>query len=145
MANTPRTTDALVQAVLLPGKDYDTDRSPSLTRFIKAASLIVDRVATCATAKGLTLTSEELAEVETWLAAHMYMMSDQQQSSGANGGASGSYRAAGGLNLDGSTYGQAARAIDYSGCLDAIGKRAFAGGFWGGKPPSSQIDYVDRD
>lgn len=139
-----RTTRALVQQVLGSsevGGDWDTRRD--LTPFIDAATLAVTRVAACAVRKGLTLTAEELEVVERWLAAHLYCMSDQQYQSKSTK-ASATFRAAGGLNLDGSTYGQTAKSLDPSGCLAALSLQQRAGAAWLGKRPTAQTDYEDR-
>ncbi len=140
-----RTTTSAVAAVMLPGKDYDTDAAPSLQPFIDTASVIVDRVNTCATNKGITLSVGELELIERWLAAHCYCMSDQTYASKNTEGAGASFHGQTGLNLDATKYGQMAQSLDYSGCLSAINKRARASGFWLGKAPSSQINYNDRD
>ena len=143
-----RTTSAAVQGVLRLGSqggDYDDANNPSLTPYIDSATVIVDRVATCAIARSKTLTTAEKELIERWLAAHLYMMSDQQYASKNTAGAGGGFRAQGGRNLDGSTYGQTAKTLDYSGCLEAIDKRKTAGIAWLGRAPSAQTDYVDRD
>lgn len=138
-----RTTDELVKGVLL--LDYDSRRTPSLTPFINAANLVVTRVATCATAKDVTLSSDELEMIERWLAAHMYVQSDQTFASKSTSGASASHHGQTGMGLENSKYGQTAMMLDPSGCLAAIDKRQSAGAHWLGKPPSEQTAYVDRD
>ena len=140
-----RTTSTLVRAILDTGGDYDTQELPSLTPFIDTASAIVDRVEACAIAKGLTLSSTELELIERWLSAHCYGQSDQPYSSRSTAGASGSFQGQTAMRFEGTKYGQMALSLDYSGCLDAIGKRQFASAFWLGKRPSAQTDYVQRD
>lgn len=140
-----RTNDARVRSTLAPGNDYDLVNNPSLTRFIKIASLIVDRVDSCATDRGFTMTSDELLEIETWLAAHYYCMSDATYQSRSTASASGSFRGQTTMHMEATLYGQSAIDADYSGCLAAINKRAFAGVDWLGKVPSDQIPYRDRD
>ncbi len=145
-----RTTAAAVKLVLGDSSTHaqgagDYDGSRDLTPFIDSASSIVDRVAACATNKGKTLSSTELELIERWLSAHLYMMSDQQYASKSTAGASASFRATGGLSLDGSTYGQTAKIVDHSGCLAAFDKRQTAQLVWLGKAPSDQTDYEDRD
>jgi hypothetical protein len=141
-----RTSKSKVQGVLL--SDYGPDeqgREPSLEPFIKSANVIVNRVATCATARSLTLTSDELELIETWLAAHLYVMADQNFSSKSTSGASASFQGQTGMYLEASKYGQMAMTIDYSGCLRAIsaGKRASAA--WIGKTKTQQLDYDERN
>ena len=134
-----------VKAVLAPGKDYDTENAPSLTRFIQMANLFTTRVNTCATNKGVTLTSDELIEIEGLIAAHCYCMSDQTYASKNTEGAGASFHGQTGMRIEATKYGQMAMMVDPSGCVGAIGKGQRAGAFWLGKAPSGQTDYVDRD
>lgn len=145
MAITPRTTETMVKDLLAPAGDYDLIGCPSLKRFVIAASVVVTRVKACAADKGMTLSTDELREVETWLAAHFFKMSDRQYSSRSTLDASGQFGGQVGMGIEATTYGQTALALDYSGCLTAIMKRQFASGYWLGKAPSEQTDYVDRD
>lgn len=138
-----RTTADLVEGVLL--KDYDSEQAPSLTPFIDAATLVVTRVAACASKKGITLSSDELVGIETWLAAHLYNSTDPAYSSKSTGGASGSFVWQTAMYLEGTRYGQMATLLDYSGCLNAIAKKQRARAVWLGKPPSEQIDVEERD
>jgi len=131
----PRTTVSKVQDVL--GADYEQGRQ--LTGFIRAAGLIVNRVATCATEKGFDLSSDELAEIETWTAAYMYTKSDRVYTSRSTSGASGSFK------IDGNPYLEGAKALDPSGCLNAVLNAQRAGGFWLGKPVSDQLSYDERN
>ncbi len=139
-----RTTTTLVQAVLEVGQAYDTVNNPSLQPFIDSASVIVDRVATCAINRNKTLTDAELELIERWLSAHLYVMSDQQYASKSTSGASASFQGQTQMHLEASKYGQNALDIDYSGCLTAISKRQVASGFWMGKRPSAQTPYDQR-
>lgn len=144
-----RTTSSDVIGILL--EDYDSENLPSLTPFIESASVIVDRVATCATARNKTLTTTELELIERWLAAHMYAMSDQPYTSRKTENAEGGFQGKTSMYLEATKYGQNAVNIDYSGCLATMGtpnavvNKSVASAFWMGKAPSSQIDYVDRD
>ena len=140
-----RTTETAVKGILL--KDYDADDVPSLQPFIDSATVIVDRVKTCAVDRSRTLTTAELELIERWLAAHFYCQSDQTYASRNTGKSSGQFQGQTGLQLDSSKYGQHAKALDYSGCLAALAgaERKVARGAWLGKPPSDQVDYEDRD
>lgn len=140
-----RTNQVLVRGVLL--KDYDTINYPDLAPFIRAASRIVDRVATCATNKGVTLSSDELTDIETWLAAHAYSMSDKPFASKSTDKASAKYSGQTGMYLEATLYGQTAVTLDPSGCLRAVANAEgkVASGFWAGRPPSAQTDYTARD
>lgn len=144
-----RTDSDTVKGVLRLGSvggDYDdVVGNPSLIPYIDAATLVVDRVASCAARRSRTLSTDELLKIETWLAAHFYAMSDQTYSSKSTSGASGSFHGQTGMNLDATKYGQTAKTLDYSGCLTAIDKRAFAGFTWLGKVPSEQVPYDQRD
>lgn len=137
MANT---TATLVKDLL--GHNYDYNRNPSLTRYINAAYNVVLRMVACATDKSFTHTSSELTEIETWLAAHFYTKTDPRFASEGRGGASASYVTDPQIP---EYYKAGAIEQDASGCLKSIlsGQRAF--GFWGGKPPSDQLDYDERD
>lgn len=139
-----RTTDDLVKETLAPGQDYDLDGNPSLDRAIKAANLVTDRVAACAVRKGITLSAEELTEIETWLAAHYYVMSDQNYASKSTGGQLASFQGKTEKGIEASKYGQTAIDIDASGCLAALTLRARASSEWLGKNPSDQINWQDR-
>lgn len=144
----PRTDVDSVRALLAPGGDYDDINKPTLVPFIETASLIVDRVKTCAIDKGKDLTTAELELIERWLSAHFYVQSDQAYQSKSTSGASGSFQGQVGEGLQNSKYGAAALSLDYSGCLLAISggaDRRTAGAIWLGKPRSTQIDYAQRD
>lgn len=142
-----RTTSAAVQALMLPGQDYDTLANPSLTPFIDTASALVDDVVTCAAADGVTLTAARLELIERWLAAHCYCMSDQTYASKNTEGAGASFHGQTGMHLEASKYGQMAARLDSSGCLESIAgaERKVASGFWLGKAPSGQTPYRSRD
>lgn len=130
-----RTTAAAVQLIL--GKDYDTETSPSLDPFIDTAAAQVSRVATCATAKGVTLSSTELELIERWLAAYAYVTSDAPYTSRSTLSASGSF------DKDVKRYKEMAESLDPSGCVKSLGKRASA--IWLGRNPVDQTDYDDRN
>jgi hypothetical protein len=140
-----RTDAATVKALLRNGSvggDYDDTNNPDLTYHIRAANSFVNRVNTCATAKGYTLTSDELTDIETAVAAHFYTKSDRVYQSKSTMGASGAFV------LDPQVpepYKSLAMEMDPSGCVNALLNRQRVGGYWLGRPPSEQTDYVDRD
>jgi hypothetical protein len=141
-----RTTSAAVQGVLMDDYGKKADGSfPSLDPFISSANVVVTRVATCAVAKSKTLTAAELELIERWLAAHFYAVSDKPYTSKSTQGASASFNGQTAMALDATLYGQQAKVIDYSGCLESISKRQMAALTWLGKAPSDQVDYADRD
>lgn len=139
----PRTTDADVLATL--GKDYDTKRSPSLTTYITSASLMIDDAVACATAKEITQSDAKWADIEKWVACHLYCQSDQQYQSRSNTGVSGSFRGQTGMGLDSTLYGQTAKRLDRSGCLAEMDTEGICSVDWLGKPESEQIAYEDRN
>lgn len=127
-----RTTTDDVEEILemTPGLD--------VTPYITAANLLITRVNTCATNKGITLTSAELEQMERWMAAHFYTVRDQRYIEKWTEKAKGMFDRK-------NDYAATAKALDPSGCLAAFlsGKRLVAA--WLGKAPSDQTDYEDRD
>lgn len=138
-----RTTNAAVVALL--AGDYDASAATDLTRFVLMANKLTDRAYTCALNKGITLDTDELETIECLLAAHFYQGSDQGYTSRSTKSASGSFKGAFTRKLDGTTYGQNAMLMDYSGCLENIDKRNIASVGWGGKPLSDQLTYDQRN
>lgn len=139
-----RTDEGAVREVLT--RDYDSRNLPSLLPFIKTANVVTTRVNTCAVAKGVTLTTDELELIERWLAAHFYKYAwDRQFSNKSELGASAGFGGQTAMALDGTTYGQTAKVVDASGCLAAISMAARAGADWLGKVPSEQVPYDQRD
>lgn len=141
-----RTTAELVKEVLAPGGDYNLRTNPSLTVFINSASVLVNKVISLAAnneEEGLTTDQAQL--VETWLAAHMYCMSDQTYASKSTAGASASFHGQTGLKLDATKYGQMAKVIDTTGYLTSLSENLSASMTWLGKPVSEQIAYEERD
>lgn len=137
-----RTTISAVQTVL--GANYGAlpdGTDPSLQPYIDHATVVVDRVVECATAKGITITTAQALQMETWLGGYYYTRMDPQYKSRTTKDASGAWA------VEGKEYAQAAMDVDPSGCLAGIinGKGARAEMYWLGKPRSEQIDYVDRD
>jgi len=140
-----RTNETDVKALLL--RNYDSLNNPSLTMFITSANLLVTRVAACAAAKGLTLSSEELQMLEALIAAHNYMSGpDQGSTSKSTQSASGSFQGRSDMKLESTYYGQQALVLDTSGCLNALTKGNRVSGFWlGTKDPNagSQVNVND--
>lgn len=137
-----RTDADAVKLVLLD--DYgpkEDGTEPSLTPFITAASLIIDRVATCSTAKGDPHSVAELLVLETWLAAHLYGQADQPYSSRSTSGASGQFQGQTGMSLDSTKYGQTAAGMDHSGCLRAHFEKRTARMDWLGVGQDEQLNY----
>jgi hypothetical protein len=138
-----RTTILLVKGVL--GLNYDTINGTDVQPFIDTASAIVDRVSTCAVAKGRALSLNELELIERWLAAHCYAMNDPTYQSKNTEGASATFQGQAGMHLEQTRFGQMAMDLDYSGCLTSISKRQLARGLWLGRYPSAQLPYNQKD
>lgn len=141
----PRTTEALVKAILLA--NYDGRRTPSLTAFIRTANVVTSRVLAMSVKKprvlaGGGLTTDELREIETLLAAHFYCVNDPLYSSRSTQGASGSFQRAGAKEGFSSTdYGKQAMDVDWSGVLKNINMQQFASGTSMGHHP----DMLETD
>ncbi len=116
-----RTNAIKVRAVV------ETDCDLDLSIFITTASSIVDSIATCASAKNKTLTSSQLTDIETWLAAHLYSIRDQPYASKSTGQASASFQGKTGMYLDSTHWGQTAMLLDTSGCLSIMNSDLKAG------------------
>jgi ATP phosphoribosyltransferase len=138
-----RTSSILVQGVLAAGGDYNG--STDLTPYIDAASIIVSRIATCATNRGISLSTEELEIIERWLAAHAYAMSDQPYLEKETERARGKFQGQTKMHFEATKYGQMAMDLDYSGCLSVLNSRKFVRVDWLGKRGSEQLDVTQRD
>lgn len=135
-----RTTAAEVRNVI------DTDPDISMDIFISAANVLTDKVNTCATNKGETLTTNQLKYIETYLAAHFYAKRDPQYKSKRTADASATFQTTMvGKRFESTDWGSAAIELDTSGCLRAMQSGSKALFKWLGKPDSDQIDYDDRD
>lgn len=132
-----RTTPARVEGVL--NKDYDFKNRPSLTPYIDAANSVTTRLVSKAASAGVSIGSDTAELIERWLAAHYYTRSDATHTSRTNMGASASFP------RKGDEYRQVAVELDPSGLLAGILSGLLkVDVFWLGKPPSEQIDYIDR-
>lgn len=130
-----RSTTTNVRTIL--GNNYDG--STDLTAVLASASVLVDQVVACAAKKKISLSDDQLLQMETNLAAHLYARQDPFYQSRSTGGASGSFQGQTGMGLDATHYGQTAKMFDTSGCLSAIGKgNQVLQSLWLGKPPSEQ-------
>ncbi len=136
-----RTNTVSVQEVL--GRNYD--QKTGLNGFIKSANVVVNAIVRCATAKGASLLDEQLERIETLLAAHYYQRADPGFSSKNTGRSSASFKGQTGMKLEGTEYGQDALGMDTTGCLASFNNGGRVQMLWLGKPPSSQIDFADRN
>lgn len=123
-------------------RDYDNDIS--LEPFIRMAYVLTNRVAAKDTDS--LLGSDELAEIERWLAVHFYETRDHELSQEATEKASGQYVGQFGKGLERTRAGQNAMLFDETGYLRRVSNGAVVPKVsWLGKAPSNQTDYVDRD
>ena len=128
-----------VQAVI---RDYDT--AVDLVPFIEAANVLTSRVSSKDT-DGV-LDTEELHQIEKWLSAHFYETRDHELSEESNERASGKYVGVFDKGLERTRAGQNALLFDETGYLKRISQGVVRAQLnWLGKPPSTQVDYVDRD
>jgi hypothetical protein len=158
MSSPARTNLVAVQAVL--GNDWNPDyeggaTNPTIQPYIDTATAMIDTVVIKAanqnytfpgaTPLGDSMTSVNLELMERWLAAHCYMvMQEQYQNRRGEGGGAG-FIGKFGEALEQTFYGQMALASDPSGVLWQIGSlppkraRAFYNGInyinWRGCPP----------
>jgi hypothetical protein len=140
----PYTTSDLVEAVLAAGDDYG---GADLTIYIRTADTWIRQMLACAAAKDppYVHTEEDIEVIATWLAAHAYVMSDQTYAAKNTDRSGGQFKNRVGPRFELSNYGSTALGLDGSRCLEAINNpQKNVGAFWGGKNPSSQIDYTDR-
>lgn len=133
-----RTTAALVRGLLL--RDYDG--KADLTPRIATANLIVNRVVTCVTSLGESISSDEAEMMERWLAAYYYCKTDRTYSSNSTEGASASYTSDSSIP---EPYKRGALDLDFSGCLAQILSTSKPRVSWGGKPDSDKRSYDDRN
>lgn len=123
----------------------ETNCDIDLGAFLEVANVMTDKIASCATDRGQTLTTSQLEMIERYLAAHFYSLRDPEYKQKKTGDASASFFGQDGKGLEGTRFGQAAMTLDTSGCLRSFDQGTFADMTWLGKPKSDQIDYEDRD
>lgn len=83
--------------------------------FITVANILVDQIT--------GLSAATLKEIERWLAAHYVAIRDPRQTKEVIGDAEDTYAVKVGFGLDGTTYGQQAKALDTTGTLVSMGKK----------------------
>ena len=137
-----RTTPTAVEAILLD--NFLGSATGLLTPFIFTASVLVDAVSVCATARGVALSSDQLERIEALLAAHFYGHADQFYTQKQTQSASGSFQGRFDLGLNGSQYGQSAMLMDTSRCLASMNSGGRITFTWLGKVFRDSIDYVNR-
>ena len=121
-----RTSIAVVKELL--DRNYHWKTQPNLQPHIDTATLLVDRMISCATEKGFTHTAAELEMIERWLAAYSYCKMDPLFASKSTQGASGSHVSSQSLQAEQERYKRGAIELDDSGCLNAQLNRNVARG-----------------
>lgn len=109
-----RTTDDLVEGII------EVDSSIVLTPFIGAANVLVTK---WCTELDVDYTTDELIQIETWLAAHFYSVRDMRVEKEKAGPVAATYQSKVDLGFSTSHYGQMAMTLDYYGGLAALNKR----------------------
>ena len=111
-----RTTSAKVLEIL----DGCTVSSTVVDSFIGTASRVLDSVFS----SDSSMTTAQLQDIETWLAAHLISSTLHRQSSQEEvDGASVQYTGYWSKNLDSTSYGQMVMVIDTSGKMAGAGKK----------------------
>lgn len=126
---------------ILGSQNYDG--TTKLKPFIDMARLLMRRVLTCASARGVSITADEQEMMERLLAADNYCGTvDPLYTSRSTDSASGSFKWNG---QDVGPYALKAMQVDPSGCLSKVLSGKPAGFTWLGKTPSERTPYEQRD
>lgn len=110
-----RVTATEVKAIL----DDSALSDPIVDTYILGANaLVTENLA------GTSMSADLLKEIERWVAAHLISVTRERQAKkeGA-GGASIEYTGEWGTGLSGSSYGQMAMTLDYTGTLSSLDKK----------------------
>lgn len=110
-----RTTQSAVEAII----EVDGDAIPDISPFIDDAALVVEEDLAVLD----TLSESRLELIERYLTAHFIAIRDPRVASEKAGPVSASYQYKLGDALKGTTYGQAALALDSTGTLAALGEK----------------------
>lgn len=137
-----------VRGIITAATHDELDNAINLTFFIRTANLLVNKIQ--ANDSGGLLGSNDLKEIEAYLAAHFYTFRDQQYASTKSDDASDTYQGKTGMYFESSFYGQTAKLLDVTGYLANLEDKAKKGRKkvniqWLGKPKSEQIRYDLRD
>lgn len=124
-----RTTDELVGGVV------EVDDSITLTPFIAIANELVTELCTDS-----DYTDARLTYIETWLAAHFYLIRDQAVAMERAGSVQVQYQYKIGLMLAQTKHGQTAMALDTEGNLAALSKRLEEG-----EPAGIEFTWLGTD
>lgn len=120
----------------------ETNPAIELMPFIVTAHTLLDSLSNCMNGGN---TEEMLFEIEKYMAAHLYAQRDPQYQSKSTGRASATFQGQTALGFESTWWGQTALRLDGTGCLAGSDrKKTKVSAAWLGKPPSTQIPYVQR-
>ena len=118
--------------------------------YIRHAGSLTSKVAS--NDSGSLLDANDLRSIETYLAAHFYALFDLQFKVSKAKDASAVFQTGADEKgpLNSTIWGKQAMLLDVTGYLANLNQDAVRGKSkitlrWLGKPPSTQIDYIDRD
>ena len=111
-----RTTVTQVRLILPDENNTDED---VVNAMITSANLIVTD-----TLGGSGLSDDILADIEKWFAAHLIYMGPERQLQKINVEDTGETYGKLGYSLDSTTYGQTVKALDPTGKMNGLGKKA---------------------
>ena len=111
-----RTTEDAVRAII------DNTTTIDMTPFIRIANLLVTKVDSAD--ENSLLSTSDLVELETWLAAHFYAHRDQLLQNKSTSGASGGFQGQTGMFFSSTQYGQTALMLDVTGYLSSLQQMA---------------------
>lgn len=135
-----RTTEDKVRSIV------DSSTEINVDPFIRVANRLVNKVTSADTNRELS--SDDLVELETWLAAHFYGHRDQLLTSKSTSGASGSFQGQTGMFFSSTQYGQTALLLDVTGYLASLQQQAENGRkkvqmIWLGSTEQESRGYTD--
>lgn len=135
-----RTTEDAVRAII------DNTTAIDMTPFIRIANKLVTKVH--AADSDSLLNTDDLQELETWLAAHFYAHRDQLLQNKSTSGASGGFQGQTGMFFSSTQYGQTALMFDVTGYLSSLQQMAQNGRkkvqmIWLGSTESEARGYSD--
>jgi len=121
------TTAEIIAAL---GSNYDSDLSGSLSIHLETAEAMLSTVVSCATDKGITLTSQVLKSLERLLACHYYCLADRPLQEEVVGKSEQVVQGLTEMGFNSTYFGQAALSLDPSGCLNGHQQNARASFIW---------------
>lgn len=107
-----RTNEDAVRGII------DNTTTIDMTPFIRIANILVTKVHSKDTLS--LLSTSDLVELETWLAAHFYAHRDQLLQNKSTSGASGGFQGQTGMYFESTQYGQTCLLLDVTGYLASL-------------------------